>query len=224
MHPEKDLAPIRVVLADDHPPLRAGIRFRLEQERDITVIAEADNGREAMRLARELKPHLLVLDMEMPDMSGLDVARQLREGDETIRILILSAHENEDYLDRLFESGAASGYLTKQESLDTIVAAVRGVARGEEGWLSREVAAAMMKRRRGGPSKADPALEELSRREIEVLALIAKGHNNEQIGEELFIAESTVKKHVSNIYTKLDLGSRAEAAAWAWQQGLVEKE
>lgn len=223
MHPEKDLAPIRVVLADDHPPLRAGIRMRLEQERDITVIAEADNGREALRLARELKPHLLVLDMEMPDMSGVDVARQLRETDDTIRILVLSAHENEDYLERLFESGAASGYLTKQESLETIVAAVRGVARGEEGWLSREVAAAMMKQRRGGAAKTDPAMEELSRRELEVLKLMARGYNNVQIGEELFIAESTVKKHVSNIYTKLELGSRAEATAWAWQQGLVDK-
>jgi len=97
MQGEKDMAPIRVVLADDHPPLRAGIRMRLEQERDITVIAEADNGRDALRLVRDLKPHLLVLDMEMPDMTGLDVARQLRESDDTIRILILSAHENDDY-------------------------------------------------------------------------------------------------------------------------------
>ncbi len=224
MQAEKDMAPIRVVLADDHPPLRAGIRMRLEQERDITVIAEADNGRDALRLVRDLKPHLLVLDMEMPDMTGLDVARQLRASDDTIRILILSAHENDDYLEQLFESGAASGYLTKQESLETIVAAVRGVARGEEGWLSREVAAAMMKQRRGGSQKSDPALQELSRREIEVLKMIARGFNNVQIGEELFIAESTVKKHVSNIYTKLELGSRAEAAAWAWRQGLVDKD
>ncbi len=222
MYTEKAIAPIKVLLADDHPPLRAGMRARLEQEEDITVIGEASDGREALKLAKALQPHLLVLDMEMPEMTGLEVATQLQEDGEAIRVLVLSAYEDPEYITKLLESGAVAGYLTKSESLDTIVAAVRGVSKGEEGWLSREVAAALMKQRRGPSRKVDSSLQQLSRRELEVLQLIAKGFNNMQIGEELFIAESTVKKHVSNIYMKLELNTRAEVTAWAWKNGIVE--
>ncbi len=222
MYTEKAIAPIKVLLADDHPPLRAGMRARLEQEEDITVIGEASDGREALKLAKALQPHLLVLDMEMPEMTGLEVATHLQEDGEAIRVLVLSAYEDPEYITKLLESGAVAGYLTKSESLDTIVAAVRGVSKGEEGWLSREVAAALMKQRRGPSRKVDSSLQQLSRRELEVLQLIAKGFNNMQIGEELFIAESTVKKHVSNIYMKLELNTRAEVTAWAWKNGIVE--
>ncbi|MBX2821326.1 MAG: response regulator transcription factor [Rhodothermaceae bacterium] len=218
----KGFAPIRVLLADDHPPLRAGMKARLEVESDITVVGEAGNGRDALFLARELDPNVLVLDMEMPDMTGVDVANQLKEEGTLIRILVLSAHEDPEYIIRMVEGGAVAGYLTKNESLDTIVAAVRGVARGEEGWLSREVAAALMKQKRGRGQEVDDSLDQLSRRELEVLQLIAQGFNNSQIGEELYIAESTVKKHVSNIYTKLELNSRAEVTAWAWKNGVID--
>lgn len=225
MYTEKAIAPIKVLLADDHPPLRAGMRARLEQEADITVIGEASNGREALNMAKAMQPHLLVLDMEMPEMTGLEVATKLKDDGEAIRVLVLSAYEDAEYITKLLESGAVAGYLTKSESLDTIVAAVRGVSKGEEGWLSREVAAALMKQRRGGSSKkVDSSLDQLSRRELEVLQLIAKGFNNVQIGEELFIAESTVKKHVSNIYMKLELNTRAEVTAWAWKNGIVEQD
>ncbi len=225
MQVEKTMAPIKVLLADDHPPLRAGMRARLEQEADIVVIGEAENGREALRLARELKPHLLVLDMEMPEMNGLEVARALKEEGAAIRVLVLSAYEDPEYINLIIESGAAAGYLSKSESLETIVAAVRGVSKGEDGWLSREVAAALMKQRRGkSNSKADNSLDQLSRRELEVLQLIATGFNNQQIGEDLFIAESTVKKHVSNIYTKLELNTRAEVTAWAWRNGVISSD
>ncbi len=225
MQVEKTMAPIKVLLADDHPPLRAAMRARLEQEADIVVIGEAENGREALRLARELKPHLLVLDMEMPEMNGLEVARALKEEGAAIRVLVLSAYEDPEYINLIIESGAAAGYLSKSESLETIVAAVRGVSKGEDGWLSREVAAALMKQRRGkSNSKADNSLDQLSRRVLEVLQLIATGFNNQQIGEDLFIAESTVKKHVSNIYTKLELNTRAEVTAWAWGNGVISSD
>lgn len=225
MQVEKTMAPIKVLLADDHPPLRAGMRARLEQEADIVVIGEAENGREALRLARELKPHLLVLDMEMPEMNGLEVAKALKEEGAAIRVLVLSAYEDPEYINLIIESGAAAGYLSKSESLETIVSAVRGVSKGEDGWLSREVAAALMKGRRGkSNSKADNSLDQLSRRELEVLQLIATGFNNQQIGEDLFIAESTVKKHVSNIYTKLELNTRAEVTAWAWRNGVINSD
>lgn len=222
MYTEKAIAPIKVLLADDHPPLRAGMRARLEQEADITVIGEASNGKEALSMAKSMQPHLLVLDMEMPEMTGLEVAQRLKADGEVIRVLVLSAYEDAEYITKLLESGAVAGYLTKSESLETIVAAVRGVSKGEEGWLSREVAAALMKQRRGPGKQVDDSLQQLSRRELEVLQLIAKGFNNMQIGEELFIAESTVKKHVSNIYMKLELNTRAEVTAWAWKNGIVE--
>ncbi len=224
MYTEKAIAPIKVLLADDHPPLRAGMRARLEQEADITVIGEASNGKEALSMAKALQPHLLVLDMEMPEMTGLEVARKLQDDGEVIRVLVLSAYQDAEYISKLLESGAVAGYLTKSESLETIVAAVRGVSKGEDGWLSREVAAALMKQRRGNSRQVDDSLQQLSRRELEVLQLIAKGFNNMQIGEELFIAESTVKKHVSNIYMKLELNTRAEVTAWAWKNGIVESE
>ena len=147
---DKVLSPIKVLLADDHPPLRAGMRARLEQEDDITVVGEAGDGKEALRMAKSLQPHLLVLDM--PEMTGLEVATRLKDEESAIRVLVLSAYEDAEYITKLLESGAVAGYLTKSESLDTIVAAVRGVSKGEDGWLSREVAATLMKQRRG-PSR-----------------------------------------------------------------------
>src|SRR5690606_6731757 len=120
------------------------------------------------------------------------------------------------------ESGA-SGYLLKHEPLETIVAAVRGVANGEEGWLSRDVAASLMKQRRAAMVADDDPLTSLSEREREVLVLIARGHTNQQIAEELFISENTVKKHVNSIYAKLETENRAGVAAFAWRRGLVDE-
>ena len=213
---------INVVLADDHPPLRAGIRARLEKEQDIRTVGEAGTGEDAVRLCTSLNPHVLVLDMQLPDMTGVEVARRLGESESPVRILALSAFNDEEYVATVLDSGAA-GYLTKQESLDTIVAAVRGVAAGEEGWLSRDVAARLVRRHRTKIATENP-LDQLTEREREVLMLLAQGHANAEVGEQLFIAESTVKKHVNNIYFKLDLKTRAEAVAWAWKAGLVTRE
>lgn len=210
---------IRVLLADDHPPLRAGIRARLEQEEDIQVAGETGSGLEALELVDTLKPHLLVLDMQLPDLSGIEVARRLHAAESAVRILILSAYHTQTYISALRSCGV-SGYLTKQEPLETIVQAVRGVARGETGWVSREVAAVLMDRVSGEPVSGTSEL--LSRRQREVLRLIAEGCSNVQIGERLFISESTVKKHVSSVFQKLGLASRAEAAAWAWEHGLLD--
>ncbi len=209
---------IRVLLADDHPPLRAGIRSRLEQEEDIQIAGETGSGIEALELVDTLKPHLLLLDMQLPDLSGIDVARRLHAAESAVRILILSAYHTQTYISALRDCGV-SGYLTKQEPLETIVKAVRGVARGETGWISREVAAVLMSRVSGDPMSGPTEL--LSRRQREVLRLIAEGCSNVQIGERLFISESTVKKHISSVFQKLGLASRAEAAAWAWEHGLL---
>ena len=217
------MPPIRIVLADDHPSLRAGIRARLEKEKDIDVVGEASNGQEALRLARELKPHVLLLDMQMPDLSGVEVARRLKEAGTPVRLLALSAHDNEEYILKLLECGA-SGYLTKQEPLETIVNAVRGVARGEEGWMSRPISAALMRLQRTRTDIEEDPARILSEREREVLTHLARGKSNQQIADELFISESTVKKHVNNIYFKLELKSRAEAVYWSWQHGIVDSD
>jgi DNA-binding NarL/FixJ family response regulator len=132
----------RVVVADDHPMVRTAIRKLLEKATDIAVIGEADDGAEALRLAEDLAPDVLLLDMEMPGLHGVEVARQLQAGGSAVRILALSAYDDQQYILGMLTSGAA-GYLTKEEAPRILIEAVRGVARGERGWVSRWVAAKM---------------------------------------------------------------------------------
>jgi len=134
------MIPIRVILADDHPVMRMGIRNLLSRSKDIQVIAEAGNGVEALRLVDELKPDVLLLDMEMPVMDGVEVARRLRSSKSAVKILVLSAYNDRQYILSVLEQGAA-GYLTKDEAPDTIVEAVRSVARDEKAWISRKASA-----------------------------------------------------------------------------------
>lgn len=208
---------IRIVLADDHPVVRRGIRSMLEKAAGLTVVGEADDGEHALALVDQLAPDVLLLDMEMPGMGGLEVARRLLAGGSTVRVLALSAHVDEQYIFGLLDHGAA-GYLTKDEAPTTIVEAVRGVARGEEGWISRRVANKLVHRKR---MALEVATDALSDRERDVLGLMGRGYNNTRIAETLFISEGTVKNHVTHIYDKLNLRTRAEAVAWAWQHGMV---
>jgi DNA-binding NarL/FixJ family response regulator len=134
------MAPIRVVLADDHVVVRIGIRNLLSRSPDITVIGEASNGVEAIQLVNELRPDVLLLDMEMPELDGVEVARRLRTTKAPVKILALSAYNDKQYILSMFDQGA-SGYLTKDEAPEKIIEAVRGVANGEQGWMSRKVAA-----------------------------------------------------------------------------------
>ena len=211
---------IRIVLADDHPVVRQGIRSMLEKASDLVVVGEAGGGEEALRLVDHLAPDVLLLDMEMPDISGLEVARRLLADGSPVHVLALSAHDDEQYIFGLLDHGAA-GYLTKDEAPSTIVEAVRGVARGEKGWISRRVANKLVRRKRMALEAATSALSD---REREVLRLMGRGYNNTRIAETLFISEGTVKNHVTHIYDKLNLRTRAEAVAWAWQHGMMERE
>ena len=227
MFPLRPVPPIRVLIADDHPGFRAGIRARLEREPDVDVVGEASAGDEALALARRLEPDVLLLDLEMPGRSGVEVLDEVARGAEAPAVLVLSAYDDEPYIFSVLERGAA-GYLTKHEPLATIVEAVRGAARGELGWLSRKIAAALVRRERGEPvavhaaHAADEAAEAgLSEREREVLVLVAEGLGNPAVAARLFITESTVKKHMNAIYDKLGVPTRAAAVAWAWQHGLV---
>lgn len=212
--------PTRVILADDHPVIRTGIRALLERSSDITVVAEACNGLEALDLVQREAADVLVLDMAMPGANGVEVTREVSASGRPIRILALSAYNHEKFVSEILAHGA-SGYLVKDEAPELIVDAVRGVARGEEGWLSRRVAAQVIRQRTVERQAETRSLETLSAREREVMELVAQGYDNQQVADMLHICDGTVKNHVTNIYSKLQVRTRAEAVAWAWNNGLV---
>lgn len=210
------MSPIRVILADDHPVVRDGIRKLLDEAVGIDVVGEASNGAEALELVLAQKPDVLLLDMELPVMSGDEVAQKINESGSDVRILVLSAHDDREYIQQLLAKGA-SGYLMKEEVPENIVEAVRGVARGEKGWVSRRVAAQMstwMEDDRHGQMPLSP-------REIEVLQGVVAGKTNQEIGFELGISDKTVEKHLDAIFTKLNVASRVEAAVMAVREGWV---
>lgn len=210
------MSTIRIVLADDHPVMLDGVRNVLERESDVTVVGEATDGDEALRLTKELEPDVLVLDMEMPGLQGVEVARRLRAAGSSVRILALSAYDDQQYILGLLASGAA-GYLIKEEAPDTIVDAVRGVARGEDGWLSRRVAARVAE----WTQRGERAGGELTEREMDVLRLVVAAKTNQEIGRTLGISEKTVEKHLESVFAKLGVSSRVEAAVLAVRNGLV---
>lgn len=206
---------VRVLMIDDHPIVRSGIRMLLERSGDIDVVGEAERGDDVVGLIKRLKPDVLLLDMEMPGKSGVEVARDVEAACLPVRVLALSAHDDEEYIMNLLANGAA-GYLTKEEALDTIIDAIHGVANGEEGWLSRRAAARMANMTR---KKQQHTLVDLTEREEEVLKLVADGWTNNRIATELTLSERTVRFHLTNIYDKLGITSRAEAISWAIKRG-----
>ena len=198
---------ISVLVADDHPVWRSGIRHFLGGEPDLTVVAEAANGREALQLTRAKRPDVLLLDMEMPQMTGVEVARVVRSEGLPSKILALSSYDDEAYVTGLLKAGA-SGYITKDKSIPMIVEAVRAVARGEGRWFVQPTLQADQ-----GP--------DLSEREREVLALLADGKSNGEIAEALAISENTVRNHLGKAYGKIGVGTAREAMAWAWRLGFA---
>lgn len=204
---------IRVVVAEDHPVTREGVTNLLEKAVDIEVVGEATDGVEALRLVEDLAPDVLLLDMELPGLKGVEVAQQLQASGSPVCILALSAYDNKEYIRGLLSSGAA-GYLMKEEVPNTIVEAVRGVARGERGWVSRRVAAKM-----ATWTQEEAQQTVLTEREMQVLGLIVKGMTNREIGLALDISEKTVEKHLEGLFAKLGVASRVEAAVRAVQEG-----
>ncbi len=208
---------IRIILIDDHPAMRAGIHGALVRASEIEVVGEASDGETAWKLIEALSPDLIILDCRLGEMDGIDVAKRIQAFGLATRVLAMSAHDDDRYVYGMIQAGA-SGYLLKHEALKTVVDAVRAVAAGGE-WYSQKVMSRMAAWARG----RQPALAGITERELDVLRLMAQGWDNQRIAEALSISEGTVKNHATNLYDKLEVHSRAEAVAWAWQQGLMDK-
>ena len=213
----------RIVLADDHAILREGIRALLEDQSDMTVVGEAADGRKAIELARDLSPDIIVMDIGMPLLNGLEATRQIKHNFPQVAVLVLTMHDNEEYVSHILAAGA-SGYVLKRAASSELVTAIRAVAAGQsflspavtklliEGYMGRQLAAPVM---------VDP-FETLTAREREVLQLVAEGHTNSQIAKLLNISIKTVKAHRSNLMQKLGLHDRGALIKVAIQRGIIE--
>jgi len=213
---------ITVVVVDDHPVVRAGMRKVLDAAGDITVCAEGVSGAEALHLVELHRPDVLLLDVRLPDLSGVEVMERLRARDVDTAVLVLTAYDDPQTVFGLLERGAV-GYVLKDEALRTLVRAVRATASGDT-WLSPAVASQVVGRVLGEASSDSRSHREspLTPRETEVLELLARGLDNAAIAETLIVTKRTVQNHVSNIYAKLRVNSRTQAALWAIRHGLVE--
>jgi DNA-binding NarL/FixJ family response regulator len=212
------MMPIRVLLVDDHPVVRSGIRVLLEKASDIQIAGEANLGEEALRMVEQISADVLLLDMELPDIPGTQVAQQVKQNHPEIKILALSAHDDSTYVRQVLELGAA-GYLMKDEAPEAIVEAVRGVANGQQGWISRGIAARMA----SWLQTDHPEGTKLTPREQETLGRLVEGKTNQAIGNDLHISEKTVEKYIKAIFEKLNVSSRVEAAVVAVRAGLVKQ-
>ena len=214
---------IRVVVADDQALVRAGFRMILDSQKDIEVVAEAGDGREALERARELEPDVVLMDIRMPELDGLEATRRLLAGDGTTRVLILTTFDLDEYVYEAMKSGA-SGFLLKDVRPEQLAEAVRVVAAGES-LLAPAITRRLIEQfvRRPPPGAArPPQLEELTERELDVLMLVARGLSNAEIAQELVLTEATVKTHVTHILTKLGLRDRVQAVVLAYESGLVQ--
>ena len=217
---------IRVVVADDQPLVRAGLRTLLETEPDIEVVAVAEDGAKAVEQALALRPDVVCMDIRMPGRDGISATRELCGPDvaDPVPVLVLTTFDIDDYVFGALEAGA-SGFLLKDADPDAIVAAVRSVAAGHgtlDTSLTRRVLREVVTRRRTQPVTAARGSELLTTRELDILLHLAEGMSNEEIAQALVLEVSTVKSHLARMMPKLGVKSRLQAAVWAYQSGLVE--
>ena len=227
------MEPIRLMLVDDHDIVRTGLKSFLETQEGLLVVAEASSGQEAIDKAKETQPDVIVMDITMPEMDGLEATRRLKELDENLFVLALTVHEDKQYLFEMLSAGA-SGYITKQVAAEELVTAIRCVALGNvylqpalASWLLDDYRRLLSQtppneRRFGNQDEAERGLDVLSKRELEVLEAVAEGYTNNQIGEQLGISPKTVARHRERIMHKLNLHSSTELVKFAIRTGLID--
>jgi NarL family two-component system response regulator LiaR len=214
--------PITVMIVDDHEMVRHGASGYLKAQLDISVVAEAESGEEAVRLAREHVPDVVLMDLVMPGMDGVEATRQVKDVSPRTQIIVLTSYHQDEHIFPALQAGAIS-YLLKDVKASELVEAIRKASKGEA-TLHPRVASRLIKQfSRGEPDRSN-LFTELTEREIEVLTLIARGFTNQKIADELVISIGTVKGHVSNILSKLHLADRTQAAVYAWQEGIVRRD
>jgi len=207
---------MRIVIADDHPIVRQGLRFFLEQQPDMSVVGESSNGKDTVEVVASTLPTVVLLDLLMPTMDGVQAIRQIKRITPTTHIIVVTSYYDDEHIFRAIKAGALS-YLLKESDPQELIAAVRAAARGES--MLHPLVAKRLLRELSQPRRSD--IGELTPRELEVLTHLARGHSNQIIAQGLVISEETVKTHVSNILSKLHLADRTQAAIYALQRRLV---
>lgn len=214
--------PITVMIVDDHEMVRKGAKGYLEAQPDIAVVAEAESGMEAVRLAREYVPDVVLMDLVMPGMDGVETTRKVKDISPRTQIIILTSFHEDGHIFPALQAGAIS-YLLKDVKARELVEAIRRASVGEA-TLHPRIAARLIKQFSHREPDRRSLFTELTQREVEVLTLIARGFTNQKIADELVISIGTVKGHVSNILSKLHLADRTQVAVYAWQEGIVRRE
>jgi len=216
-----DAAPITVLIVDDHEVVRRGVRAFLDTVPDIHVVGEADSGEEAVLLTEKYAPDVVLMDLILQGMDGLEATQRIKELNPGTQVMVLTSYDQDEFIFPALQAGATS-YTLKDMKMNNLAEAIRKVANGEA-TLHPRVAMRVVKSLRG-EINGETKLNAMTERELEVLKMIAKGYSNNRIAETLVISEYTVKGHVSNILSKLQLTDRTQAAVYAWQQGIVHRE
>ncbi len=213
--------PISVILVDDHSVVRIGLKAYLSTLADIRVIGEAGTGEEAVELVAQHAPDVVVMDLVMPGMDGVEATRRMKRASPRTQVIVLTSYHEDEHIFPAIRAGALS-YVLKDIDPDDLAEAIRR-ARAGEAVLNPRVAARMVQEMHGGPMEGINPFSELTERELEVLRQVAAGKSNREIAEALVISEKTVKSHISNILSKLQLADRTQAAVYAWQEGIVRR-
>ena len=213
--------PITILIADDHEVVRQGIRAFLSAQPDLEVVGEAGSGAEAIRLAGELVPDVVLMDLLMPGMDGIEATRQIKKTSPRTQVVVLTSFHEDEHVFPALRAGAIS-YLLKDVKMEDMAGAVRRAAQGEA-TLHPRVASRVIREIQGVGSSAVNPFTELTDRELDVLRMVAEGLPNSEIAARLVVSENTVKGHVSNILSKLHLADRTQAAVYAWKEGIVRK-
>jgi NarL family two-component system response regulator LiaR len=212
--------PITILIVDDHTIVRQGVRTLLDMHPDLQVVGDAENAEVALSLVEELVPDVVLLDLLLPGMNGVEATRQMKRASPRTQIVVLTSYAEDEYIFPVLRAGALS-YLLKDIRPRELAESIRKAARGESVLHSR-IAARMIQEVREAKRKVPPAFVELTPRELEVLQLLAEGQKNADIAEQLVLGEKTVRGYVSNILSKLHLEDRTQAAVFAWQQGFMD--